>query len=318
MLTYLGARLLQVAGLVLIISFISFGLYQLQPGDPVKAYVPRELLQHPEEIANVRRAMGLDRPWTIQYVRWLGRVVRGDLGRSYITGEQVGIRLARAIPRTLQLTLTAYALGLSGAVALGVLSATRRYTLADHLTTATGFVGIAMPSFWLGILLMYLFAVKLRWLPTVGMYSVGREGEFWDGLRHMIMPVFVLAFTEVAALSRYVRSSLLEVLQQDYIRAARAKGLPERVVVYRHALRNALIPVITQMGLSLAGLVGGALVVERLFAWPGMGRLTVDAVFQQDYPVIMGANILFSLLIVMGNLAADVAYAVVDPRVKFS
>lgn len=314
---YVAARLLQVVPLLFLISFLSFGLYQMQPGDPVLAYVPRELLQHPEEVERVRRALGLDRPWTVQYVRWLGRVLRGDLGRSLITGEPVAERLGRAIPRTLKLTAAAFALGLAGAVALGVLSATRRYSLADHLTTAFGFAGIAMPSFWLGVLLLSLFALHLRWLPAGGMYALGREGEFLSGLRHMVLPVLVLAFGEVAATSRYLRSSLLEVLCQEYIRTARAKGLPERIVIYRHALRGALGPVITLMGLSVAGLIGGSLVVEKLFAWPGMGRLTVDALFQHDYPVIMGANLAFALLTVLGNLAADLAYGWADPRVRF-
>lgn len=318
MVSYIARRLLQVIPLLLVISFISFGLYQLQPGDPVKAFVPLELQQYPEEMEKVRRAMGLDRHWTVQYVRWMGRIMQGDMGNSYITGEKVAEKLGRAIPRSLRMNLVAFVLGFTGAVAVGVLSATRRHSLLDQVTTVIGFAGIAIPSFWLGIMLMFLFAVKLRWLPATGMYTPGHEGEFWDGFKHMMMPVFVLAFGEIAGTSRYIRSSLLEVLRMDYIRTARSKGLAEKIVIYRHALRNALIPVVTFLGLGLPGFIGGSIVLEQLFAWPGMGRVTIGAVFQKDYPVIMGANIMFALLTVIGSLVADVLYAVVDPRVKYS
>jgi peptide/nickel transport system permease protein len=216
------------------------------------------------------------------------------------------------------LTITAFIFSFTAAIGIGVLSATRRYTFWDHVTTGFGFGGIAIPSFFLGIMLMVLFSIKLGWLPSGGRYTYGKEGDFIDLVKHMIMPVFVMGINDIAGTSRFVRTSLLEVLRLDYVRTARAKGLGERIVIYRHALRNAIMPVITLLGLGLPGFVGGALVVENLFSWPGMGRLAVGAVFQKDYNVIMGVNIMFAFLTVLGNLIADLLYATVDPRVKFS
>lgn len=304
--------------LVLFISFISFGLYQLQPGDPVKAFIDRSLIDNPAEIERVRHQLGLDQHWVIQYGKWMGKLVQGDMGNSLHTGQKVTSRLGEAIPRSLKLNLTAFAFAFTMAVAVGVLSATRRYSLMDQGTTLFSFAGIAVPNFFLGLLLMLIFSVKLRWLPATGMYSYGHEGEFWDGLKHMIMPVFCLSINDIAGTSRYVRSSMLEVIRSDYIRTARSKGLSERLVIYKHALRNALMPTITFLGLGLPGFIGGSIVIENLFGIPGMGRVTLTAVFQKDYPVIMGANIMFALLTLMGNLIADIMYAVVDPRVKFS
>lgn len=304
--------------MVLLISFLSFGLYQLQPGDPVTQFVPRELARDPAELERIRVQLGLDQHWTIQYVKWLGKMASGDMGRSMISGEPVTSILGRSIPVSLNMNLAAFVIGFFGAIAIGVISATRRYSFFDHFSTMISFAGISVPNFWLGLLLMLLFAVKLKWLPATGMYSRGHEGEFLDLVKHMVMPVGVLAFGQIAGTSRFVRSSLLEVLRLDYIRTARSKGLGERVVIYKHALRNSLMPVVTFLGLGLAGFIGGSLVIENLFAIPGMGRQTINAVFQKDYSVIMGANIMFSLLTVLGNLIADLMYAVVDPRVKFS
>lgn len=304
--------------LLLVISFLSFGIYQLSPGDPVKAYIPREMLEHPEEVQRVREQLGLDKHWTIQYIRWMEKLVQGDLGRSMITGQPVVERFKLAIPNTLKMTVTAWVLSFCLAIVIGVVSATRKYTLIDQIATLFSFAGIAIPGFFLGLLMMLLFSLKLKWLPATGMYTVGMEGNFVDGLKHMIMPVLALAVTEIASTSRYVRSSLLEVLKQDYIRTARSKGLSERIVIYKHALRNSLMPVVTFLGLGMASFVGGALVIERLFAWPGMGRVTIEAVFQKDYPMLMAGNLMFAGLTVLGNLIADIMYAVVDPRVKFS
>jgi len=315
---YIIRRLLQMIPLLLVISLISFGLFQLQPGDPIKSYVDRSLINNAAAIERMREQMGLDKPWYVQYYKWITNVGQGDLGHSYITGDKVTEIMGRAIPKTLKLTITAWIIGFTLAIAIGVISATRRYSLFDQFSTIFSFAGIAIPSFWLGILVMLLFSVKLRWLPTSGMYTIGHEGEFLDGLKHMIMPVLVLAFTEIAATSRYVRSSLLEVLRLDYIRTARSKGLSEKVVIYRHALRNALMPVVTFLGLGLASFIGGALVIENMFGWPGMGRISVGAVFSKDYPIIMGTNMAFAALTIVGNLIADIMYAVVDPRVKYS
>lgn len=318
MFRYITRRVLSLIPLMLVISFLSFGLYQLMPGDPVKAFIPREMMEHPEEIEKVRQQLGLDKHWTIQYIKWMEKVVQGDLGNSLITGQPVVDRFALAIPNTLKMTVTAWVLSFVLAILLGVISATRRYTIWDQLGTVFSFAGLAIPGFFLGLLMMLLFALKLRWLPSSGMYTVGQEGNFLNGVKHMIMPVTALAVTEIAATSRYVRSSLLEVLKQDYIRTARSKGLAERIVTYKHALRNSLMPVVTFLGLGMASFVGGALVIERVFSWPGMGRVTIEAVFQKDYPMVMAGNLLFAALTVLGNLIADIMYAVVDPRVKFS
>ncbi len=304
--------------MVLLISFLSFGIYQLQPGDPVQQFVPREMAGNPAAIERIRAQLGLDKHWTIQYVNWLKKLATGDMGRSLVSGEPVSSMLKRSVPISLNMNLAAFFIGFVGAIAVGVLSATRRYSIFDQISTLFSFAGIAMPNFWLGILLMMLFSIQLKWLPATGMYSRGHEGEFLDLVKHMAMPVGVLAFGQIAATSRFVRTSLLEVLKLDYIRTARSKGLSERIVIYKHALRNSLMPVITFLGLGLAGFVGGSLVIENMFAIPGMGRITVNAVFQKDYAVIMGTNIMFSLLTVLGNMLADFMYAVVDPRVKFS
>jgi peptide/nickel transport system permease protein len=305
--------------LLLVISFISFGLYQLAPGDPVKSYLPREALENPAEIERVRQLLGLDDPWYIQYGKWLSRVVQGDFGRSLIDGEPVLNKLGRGIPVTLKLTITSFVISFVLAIAIGVLSATRRYSAMDHFSTFFAFFGLCIPNFWFGLMLMLLFSVKLNWLPSVGMGPAGMKSpDLLTQIKYMIMPVAVMSLDSIAGTSRYVRSSLLEVIRLDYIRTARAKGLGDRVVIYKHALRNALMPVVTFLGLGLAGFVGGSLIIENLFAWPGMGRMVVGAVFQKDYPVIMGANLLFACLTVIGNLMADLLYAIVDPRVKFS
>ncbi|MFZ5827401.1 MAG: ABC transporter permease [Bacillota bacterium] len=318
MFRYITRRLLSLIPLLLVISFVSFGIYQLSPGDPVKAFIPREMADDPAAIERMRAQLGLDKHWTVQYIRWMEKLVQGDLGRSMITGQPVVDRFALAIPNTLKLTITAWLLSFTLSIIVGVVSATRRYTIVDQAVTVFSFAGLAIPGFFLGLLLMLLFAIKLKWLPATGMYTVGQEGNFLNGIKHMIMPLIALAINDIAGTSRYVRSSLLEVLKMDYIRTARSKGLSERIVTYKHALRNSLMPVVTFLGLGMATFVGGSLVIENLFAWPGMGRVIIGAVFQNDYPMVMAGNLLFAGLTVVGNMIADIMYAVVDPRVKFS
>lgn len=311
-------RLLAVIPLLFFISLISFGIYQLAPGDPVRAHLPLEAMDDPAQVQRVREMLGLDKHWTVQYANWVGQVVQGNFGRSMVDNELVAEKLARVIPVTLQLSVTTFVITFILALLVGIVSATRRYSILDHFLTLFGFAGVSIPTFFMGILLMLLFAVKLKWLPATGRYPLAEEPTLWVMIKHMILPVIAMGINDIAGLSRYVRSSLLEVLRQDYIRTARAKGLSERVVIYRHALRNALIPIITLLGLGLPDFIGGALVIENLFAWPGMGRTTVTAVFKNDYPVIMAANVLFALMTIIGNLIADILYAMVDPRIKFS
>jgi peptide/nickel transport system permease protein len=318
MFQYITRRLLALIPLVLVISALSFGLYHLAPGDPVKSMLPRELAANPAEVARVKAIYGLDQPLPVQYVRWLGQAVKGNLGYSLNSSESVMQKLGRAVPNSLKLSIIAFVVSTALAIILGVISATRRYSVFDQLATLFSFVGIAAPSFWIATLLVYIFAVKLKVLPATSMYTPGKPPEFWDGLLHMILPVTVMAIPQIASISRFVRSSLMDVLKADYIRTAKAKGLSERVMIFKHALRNSLIPVITIIGLDIPAFVSGAVIIERIFAWPGMGRVTVDAVFSNDYPVVMGANLLFAGLTVLGSLIADVLYAVADPRVKFS
>jgi peptide/nickel transport system permease protein len=316
---YVIRRLLALVPLCLVISLLVFGINQLAPGDPVRAYIPLDAINDPAEWDRVRVALGLDKPWPVQYAKWLGKVVRGDLGRSIVDGDRVIDKIKRALPVTLRLTVTAFIFSFVLAIAIGVLSATRRYSFWDYVTTFFAFFGLCIPNFWFGLMLMLIFAVWLGVLPATGMYPAHMEKPtLWILIKHMILPVAVLALDNIAGWSRYVRSSLLEVLGVEYIRTARAKGLSERIVIYKHAMRNALMPVITFLGLGLAGFVGGSLIVESLFGWPGMGRVTVDAVFKKDYPVLMGTNLMFAVLTILGNLAADIMYAVVDPRVKYS
>lgn len=314
---YVIRRLLQAIPVLLVISLISFVIIIAAPGDPTRTLADPNA--PPEELVRVRQALGLDKPPHIMYGLWLKRILSGDMGRSYISYEPVTAILARTLPFTLKVQGLAFIFSFVVAIVLGVVSATQRYTLLDYLTTLIAFVGVALPNFWLGLMLMLVFSVHLRWLPSIGLWPAGISDPTWlDMLPHLVLPTIVLGTEPLAVLSRYVRSSLLEVLSLDYVRTARAKGLPERVVLYRHALRNALMPVITMLGLSLPGLVAGSVVVESLFGIPGMGRTLVTAVFQRDYNVIMGVYLTLAALTVVGNLLADLLYAVVDPRVTYS
>jgi peptide/nickel transport system permease protein len=318
MINYLTRRLLALIPMLLIISILSFGIYQLSPGDPVRGFISLEEQNDPAAVERIRVMLGLDQPWYVQYFKWVGQAVQGNFGRSVISGEPVSEMILSVIPNTLQLTITAFIVGFTLAVAIGILSATRRYTFWDHATTLFGFAGIAIPTFFFGILLKVLFSVKLGWLPSFGRYTTGREGQIGDLMLHMIMPVIVMSINDIAGTSRFVRTSLLEVLRLDYVRTARAKGMGEKVVIYRHALRNAILPIVTLLGLGLPSFLGGALIAENMFGWPGMGRLIVGAVFQKDYNVIMAGNVMFAFLTITGNLTADILYTAVDPRVRFS
>lgn len=317
MFQYVVRRLLFAIPLLIGITLISFTIIHLAPGDPALRFLSPETSQ--EDLARMRHVMGLDRPIPVQYGIWLGNLVQGDWGKSFTDGQPVLQKIAERLPATLELTVVALVLALLVAVPIGVFAAVRQYSILDHVATFGAFVGISVPAFWMGLLMMLLFAVQLRWLPAVGRTPAGvTDPDFVLRLRHLAMPAFILAIESTAGFTRYVRSSMLEAIRQDYVRTARAKGLTGRVVIYKHALRNALIPVITILGLALPGLVGGSAVIESLFAWPGLGRLFVQSAFTRDYPVIMGGLLMSSTLVVLGGLAADVAYVLVDPRIKYS
>jgi peptide/nickel transport system permease protein len=307
----LGFAVLMLVG----VSLILFTLMRLAPGGPEAVLIGGEFSQ--EAAARIRQRLGLDRPLPLQYASWAWAAARGDLGRSFKTGDPVGTLILDRLGPTLQLTGGALAFALAVAVPLGVLAAVRRNTIWDTVGSAVSLFGVSFPSFWLGIMLILLFSEFFRLLPPSGLSEYGREGELGARLRHAILPTLTLGLIQMAAFMRFTRSSLLEALRQDYVRTARAKGVPGARVVWRHALRNALIPVVTVVGLSLPVLVGGAVLTETVFAWPGIGRLAVGAVFERDYPIIMGVNLLVATIVIGANLLTDIAYCLIDPRITY-
>src|SRR5690349_13275718 len=315
-------RLLLSIPLLIGITFVSYVVIGLAPGGPLDFLTPEDPNASPEVKERLIKEFGLDKPIHVQYWQWLKRAVRLDFGRSFLPdGRPVSAKIAERLPVTLFLNLIELAIIVGLAVPIGVLSATRQYSRFDKTTTIFVFVGFATPDFWLALLLMILFGVQLGWLPISGLRSMNWEYlTFWrqqvDFLSHLILPITVATFGGLAGFSRYMRQSMLEVIRQDYIQSARAKGLAERVVVGKHALRNALLPIVTILGLSLPGLIGGSVIVESIFAIPGMGQLMVQAAFERDYPVLMGNLVIVSTLTLMANLLADLAYSLVDPRIR--
>jgi len=308
--------------LLLGITFVSFVVIQAAPGSPVELMTDMNPDASPELRQRLEQYWGLDQPVHIQYWRWLQRIAVGDFGVSFAAdGRPVLDKIADALPITLLLNALSLAFILIMSIPIGVYSATHRYSSLDRFTTVLVFLGFAMPTFWLALLCMMLFGVELGWFPISGLQSLQYDqlstfGRFVDRAQHLVLPVVISSVTSLAGLSRYMRSSMLEVVRQDYITTARSKGLSERVVIYRHALRNALLPVVTILGLSVPGLIGGAVIFETMFAIPGMGRLFYDSVMQRDYMVVMGVLVMGAVLTLVGNLLADIMYAIVDPRLR--
>ena len=313
--SYLLRRLGFAALMLVGVSMILFAIMRIAPGGPEAVLIGGEFSA--EAAAQIRARLGLDRPLVVQYVTWAGAALRGDLGRSFKSGDPVATLIADRLGPTLQLTGGALLLALVVALPLGVLAAVRRGSAWDTLGSAVSLFGVSFPSFWLGIMLILLFSEALPWLPPSGLAEYGREAEPLSRLRHAILPTLTLGLIQMAAVMRFTRSSLLEALRQDYVRTARAKGLADGRVIWRHALRNALIPVVTVVGLSLPTLVGGAVLTETVFAWPGIGRLAVGAVFERDYPVIMGVNLVVAGVVIAANMLVDVIYTVIDPRISY-
>lgn len=297
--------------LLLGISLISFFIMYLSPGGPTAILLDPKV--PPAVAEQIKHNLGLDQPIPIQYGKWLLRAVQGDFGKSFVDGQPVLSKIFERIPNTLILMSFSFVLSLLLGIVLGVFSAVRPGSLFDRMVTLVTFAGFSIPSFWLGLVLIYVFGVILGWFPTGGRGTL-EEGTFFS---HLVLPTLVLAVGSTAVYARYVRASTLEALQQDYIRTARAKGLPESQILFKHAFRNGLLPLITLLGLTLPELFGGAYITETVFAWPGMGRLGLDAIFSRDYPVVMGTVILSAVLIIVGNLLADIAYAYADPRVRY-
>jgi peptide/nickel transport system permease protein len=318
-------RLLLSIPLLIGITFISFLVIHLAPGEPIDVQTGDVSMQSTAQARQALRELyGLDKPLHVQYWSWLTRIARLDFGRSFQPdGRPVLAKIAERLPVTLLLNLVELLIILAFAVPIGVLSATRQYSVFDQVTTVFVFVGFATPDFWLALLLMILFGVQLGWLPISGLRSLNWEyltfwTQQWDFLSHLILPIAVATFGGLAGFSRYMRQSMLEVVRQDYIQTARAKGLSEGVVIGKHALRNALLPVVTILGLSLPGLIGGSVIIESIFAIPGMGQLMVQAVFARDYPLIMGNLVIVATLTLFANLMADISYGLVDPRIRFA
>lgn len=316
--TYILRRFLQSLLVVWLLSVVVFLLMRLLPGDPVLMLITAEEFEaaSEERLALLRKEFGLDQPLPVQYVRWLwGLVTRGDLGISIIQRVDVRSEIAKRLPISLHIGVTALVVGGVVGVFLGIVSALRRGTWLDTLVTFIANIGITAPSFWLAILFIYIFGLRLRWLPIFG-YTSPFE-DFWMSFRQSVMPVIVLATLPMAALARQARSSMLEVLRQDYIRTARAKGVVERQVISKHALKNALIPVVTIAGLLLNFVIGGTVVIETVFNIPGLGRLAVDSVVAKDYPVVQGFALLTGITTTMITLMVDLMYGFLDPRIRY-
>jgi peptide/nickel transport system permease protein len=313
-LTYLLGRIGQNLVLLVLVSIIGFAVLHLAPGGPLAqfALVPG---MSQADIARIAAQMGLDRPLPVQYWDWFSHLLRGDWGRSYRDTQPVLSVIGSHLFATLELMITAVLIAILLGVWIGILGAIRRYSAFDYLATIGAMVALSIPTFWFGLVVIYVFSVKLAWIPSGNMYTIG-NGSLLDFLHHLIAPSLVLALVEVAIWSRYMRASMLDVINQDFIRTARAKGLPERVVLLHHGLRNALIPMITLAGMQLPTLLGGALVTETIFTWPGMGRLFLDSLGYRDYPVVMGILMFSALLVLVGNLLADLLCAVADPRIR--
>jgi peptide/nickel transport system permease protein len=314
-LSYLARRALVTIPLLLGVSIVLFFVLHLAPGGPADVYADNPSVS-PAALENLKRELGLDQPLPWQYFRWLAAFARGEWGFSIRSGQPVlETALERVVP-TLFLGGTSFVLALLLAIPLGVFSALRRYTASDYVFTIMSFLGISMPIFWLALMLQSLFAVQLRWLPSAGLETIG-DGGFLDRLRHIILPASLLAVVNIASWGRFVRSSMLDVLGLDYIRTARAKGLSERLVTYRHGFRNALIPVVTIIALDFAGILSGAVITETIFAWPGMGRLFIEAMNGRDYPVLMALLMIGSFALVFTNLLTDLVYSLIDPRIRY-
>jgi peptide/nickel transport system permease protein len=316
MLRFIGRRLTQSAVLLVLVSIIGFAVLHLAPGGPLSQFALTSGLSQ-ADLNRIAAQLGLDRPLPVQYWDWFTRLALGDWGKSFRDGRPVLTVIGEHLSATLLLmgssTLIAVLLGSW----IGIKGAVARYSVFDYLATIGAMIALSIPTFWFGLVTIYLFALKLRWLPAGNFYTIG-DGSLLDYIHHLIAPSLVLALVTVAIWSRYMRAATLDVIGQDYVRTARAKGLPDRVVLFHHVLRNALLPMITLAGLQLPTLLGGALVTETVFTWPGMGRLFLDSLDYRDYPVVMGLLMFSAILVLLGNLLADVLCAAADPRIRLA
>ena len=312
--SYFVRRLAQAALLLVIVSMIGFAILHLAPGGPMAQYAMGSNMSQ-EDLDRIATQLGLDRPLPVQYAEWFWRMLGGNWGTSYRDGQPVLHVIGSHLGATLELMLTATLIAVVLGCWIGILGAIRRYSVFDYMATIGAMVALSIPTFWFGLVAIFVFSVELGWMPAGNRQTIG-DGSLLDMLHHLVMPALVLALVETAIWSRFMRSSMLDVVNQDYIRTARAKGLPEWRVLSGHAFRNALLPMITVAGLQLPTLLGGALVTETVFTWPGMGRLFLDSIEYRDYPVVMGILMFSASLVLLGNLLADMLYAVADPRIR--
>ncbi|TCO46253.1 peptide/nickel transport system permease protein [Kribbella antiqua] len=316
MIAYLIRRLLIGIPVLLGVTVINFFIINLAPGSPADLFLSPTAT--PEDVARTEAELGLNKPIFVQYVNWLTQLLHGNLGVSFQNREPVTQLIGDRIGPTLLLMGTSLVVAYLVAIPIGIIAARRRNTVVDYGVVGASFLGISVPHFFLGLAMIYVFALTLGWFPTGGMLTLGRGGGFADRLSHLVLPVVVLATAIAANMVRYVRSSMIDAFGQDYIRTAKAKGLGTSVITNKHALRNALIPVVTVIGVDLSALIGGAIVTEQIFQWPGIGLLTIQSIGARDYAVLMGINLIAAVAVFAANLLTDIAYAVVDPRVAYA
>ena len=323
---YILRRIIQALPVILGITLVTFTFIELAPGDAVMAMILADMQSGGRvvqiDVEAMRKQLGLDQPAPVRYVRWLGEMLQGNMGVRLRSKIPVATEIAQRLPATLELMGFALLIAIVVGIPLGVISAVRQYSWLDYLLTTGTFVGVAVPSFFAAIAAIYIFSLKLGWFPTSGYSTPGQNfgllGWLFNHVQYLIMPATILGLESIAGISRYMRASMLEVLRLDYVTTARAKGLRGRAIVTRHVLRNAALPIVTIVGLSLGNLLSGAVIVETIFAWPGMGRLAFSAAIQRDYPTVLGTVMFFSVLTIMGNLLSDIFYGIVDPRVRLA
>lgn len=314
---YILNRVAITIPMMIAISIVTFLFINLAPGDPIMAMIdPSQSQLTAQDIQRMRENLGLNKPLPVRYVIWLGQALQGNLGYSYITSQPVLLRISQRLPPTLELMGVALFLSTVFGVTLGVVAALKRYSFLDYFLSVVALFGLSVPGFFLALVALYIFVLKLGLFPAFGIYSGPDNHTLWDNLYHLILPATTLSMELIASLTRYARSSMLEVLGADYITTARAKGLSERAVLGRHAFRNALLPLITIATLRLPALLGGAIIIETMFQWPGMGLLSIQAIQQRDYNVLMGLTLMVALLVLFSNLLADILYAFADPRIR--
>lgn len=317
MIGFIFRRLLQAVPLVIGVSLIAFALMHLAPGGPLAVYTLNPTIQA-QDVERIKIILGLDQPLHIQYWRWATGMLSGHWGFSFFGGRPVLDIILERFPATLILMGSALSVAIILGLGVGILGAVKRYSIFDTLATSGALVALSFPTFWFGLMAIFVFALNLRWLPSGGMYEFGEEGNILSLLRHLVLPTMVLALVITATWSRYTRSAFLEVMNQDFMRTARAKGEPQSARLFRHAFPNAAKPLIALLGVELPFLFSGALVTETIFGWPGMGRLFVDSLNMKEYPILMGLMMFTALFVILGNLLADIAIAAMDPRVRLS